>query len=564
MWQELPELIAACGPDRFLVNIYTNGTLLNEDNLLRFKGAGLDMVCLSLDSGVEDTHDAWRGQPGTFQKVVDAIGLTREAGLLVKLCATIRRGEVFTEGFQRLLELARAQKVPTNFLISTPTGKWRGRTEVLLEDDEIAYLDDLCRRDPLFYRDIHRHFGFSGCKVVDALYITQAGEVLPCPFIHLSLGNVLEEDLNSIFERGTRIPWFRDRPSICLSGEPGPFMDQVMSQTFSAPQLPLRLDEVRGLEAADSGTGDYEHPACHLCGSTDREPVIRVPDYETSNDGLFQVVRCTECGLHYTYPRPTQESLLEHFYPDDYLCYKPMGSAFLHKLRMLIYNLPRYRALAAVTPTPRPRVLDVGCADGKFLSYLQENTDWEVMGVEPNRNIADLGRARGLNIIDSTLEEAGFEEASFDIVTMSHVIEHVPDPLRTLKEVARMLVPGGILQSEQPDLDAPARKIFGRRWWGWHQPRHLSHFTQHTLGRAIEEAGLRIKGRFQCQIRPGGLAWSLEYLLADLGFPRRLRKLFSYNNPVMLALLMPPELCLSLSGHTGFMRVVAEKPRGGL
>lgn len=253
LWRELPDLIRATDPGRFLIGIYTNATLLDPAMLAELRTAGLDLVNLSLDSGVASEHDHFRGRDGCYDQVIEGITLAREAGLQVKLCTTVCHGAVFTDGFRELIALAERERLPTCLLIATPAGNYAGREDVLLDERELAHVEALCARNKLFYRDIHRHLGHTGCKAVDQLYLTQDGEVMPCPFIHLSLGNVLSEPLDAIFARGAALPWFREAAPICLAGEPGPFMDDVMSRTWNAPRLPLPVEEVLELaEQADT------------------------------------------------------------------------------------------------------------------------------------------------------------------------------------------------------------------------------------------------------------------------------------------------------------------------
>ncbi len=257
VWPELPELIRAVEPRRFLINIYSNGLLLDRELLTRLKDAGLDLVCLSLDSGIPAEHDAFRRRWGTFDRVMTAIKLAREFGLLVKLAATVGHGSVFSDGFDALVGLARRHRIPTNLIIATPAGNWSGREDVLLAPEELARIEALCETDRLFYRDIHHHMGYAGCKAMDALYVTQAGDVLPCPFIHVAMGNVLDEPLADIVERGRMVPWFRKPAEICLAGERGPFMDQVLSRTWQSDAVPVPA----GTALVESQTSQEGH--CH-------------------------------------------------------------------------------------------------------------------------------------------------------------------------------------------------------------------------------------------------------------------------------------------------------------
>lgn len=141
---------------------------------------------------------------------------------------------------------------------------------------------------------------------------------------------------------------------------------------------------------------------------------------------------------------------------------------------------------------PQGKLLDVGCGNGQFLAMMQD-LGWEVVGVEPDGQAVKAARAcLGLSVYEGTLEEAGFPEDSFDAITMNHVIEHVWDPISTLRECRRVLKVGGRLVVITPSIWSLGARLFSKAWLPWEPPRHLFLFSPRTLQECAEQAGLRV------------------------------------------------------------------------
>ena len=105
---------------------------------------------------------------------------------------------------------------------------------MLIDKEDAAYLRDLKEKHDCLHRDLYPIFDFEwGCRTVNGLiYITEGGDVLPCPFIHVSLGNIIDEPLSTILERGWRVTKFRDYSSHCLAGEDREFIENYMSKAI--------------------------------------------------------------------------------------------------------------------------------------------------------------------------------------------------------------------------------------------------------------------------------------------------------------------------------------------
>jgi len=138
------------------------------------------------------------------------------------------------------------------------------------------------------------------------------------------------------------------------------------------------------------------------------------------------------------------------------------------------------------------RLLDVGCANGQFLATMRD-LGWEVVGVEPDRQAAEMAREHlKLKVYKGVLEEAGFSNDSFDAITMNHVIEHVWEPIGTLRECHRVLKPAGRLVVVTPNIESLGHRLFTEAWLGIDPPRHLYVFSPRSLRACAEQADLTV------------------------------------------------------------------------
>ncbi|MDX2144004.1 MAG: methyltransferase domain-containing protein [Rhodospirillaceae bacterium] len=191
--------------------------------------------------------------------------------------------------------------------------------------------------------------------------------------------------------------------------------------------------------------------ACEIVGTRDRD------------GSALQTTMCVACGHVFTNPPPTQDEMAAYYrdrYRSDYKGVRTPKPK--HVLRAGFRALERLERLQAFVP-PQARVLDIGAGGGEFV-YLLGRAGYEAVGVEPNVGYADHARvAYGIDMCPGTLESARFDAASFDVITLHHVLEHVIDPHGALTRIAAWLKPGGHLIVEVPNVmswfHAPRRRF---------------------------------------------------------------------------------------------------------
>jgi 2-polyprenyl-3-methyl-5-hydroxy-6-metoxy-1,4-benzoquinol methylase len=275
---------------------------------------------------------------------------------------------------------------------------------------------------------------------------------------------------------------------------------------------------------------DAVHTACALCGTRDATPLHRdCVDRRHWLPGIFDVVRCANCGLVRTDPAPTERTL-SSYYPPSYCCFaaEPSPAGGWYGALRWIVRLPfrlRYGSPDALPPPPAPgaKVLDIGCGTGVLLKRLA-SLGWEPWGLEPDADTAaTAARLLALDesrIVPSRVEEARLPANTFDLITMSHVLEHLPDPLQALERARQWLRPGASIRIWVPNVASLESRLFGRRWFCLDVPRHLQHFEPNTLSLLLRRAGFTVE-RIRPQYQGAGLSGSLQHVADDLLGRRR-------------------------------------------
>jgi SAM-dependent methyltransferase len=240
---------------------------------------------------------------------------------------------------------------------------------------------------------------------------------------------------------------------------------------------------------------DWEEPDCLHCGSPRRELVVRAHDNAAPNDWQrYTVVRCRDCGLRYTCPRPTPE-FIGRFYPRDYAPHEtPSPDRRLPWRARLATRIgwpiePR----RALRRHGKRRLLDFGCGGGSFL-HRMNRLGWRATGLDISNTAIERIRGQlGLDALVGTLPHPGLPAGGFDVVTMWHSLEHVHNPRAVLQSAFQLLAPGGRLLVAVPNIAGLPFRWFGPAWFGLDLPRHLTHFTPVSLKAMLTAVGFSIR-----------------------------------------------------------------------
>ena len=223
-----------------------------------------------------------------------------------------------------------------------------------------------------------------------------------------------------------------------------------------------------------------EYVPCNLCGGHQNAPWAEL--------GEARLVRCQECGLVYTNPRPTL-AVLRASYEEDYGAQHQDEA--LRRARRAMYQREREDILRRAA---EGRFLDVGCGPGEFLALMADR--FEIHGVEVSRAYLRHARER-LDLPDlhqGQLSEAGLPEGHFDVVQMRGVIQHLPDPLGEVREALRVTRPGGLLVvSATPNITSLCARLYRERFRLLAPDRMLHDFSPVTLRRLLEKTGYDVQ-----------------------------------------------------------------------
>ncbi|UYW01019.1 class I SAM-dependent methyltransferase [Flavobacterium agricola] len=214
---------------------------------------------------------------------------------------------------------------------------------------------------------------------------------------------------------------------------------------------------------------------------------LEVEDYSVSHQ-KFKLLYNEEYDILKTDPQPNATDLPKYYESEDYISHTDGKRSLFEKLYQVVKTKNNSDKVKLITKTNAGagRVLDIGCGTGDFL-IAASSAGWKITGYEPNEKAKTLACNKNVELVDATEELA---DASFDVITMWHVLEHVADLNAQIAELYRLLKPGGKLVIAVPNFKSFDAKYYKQYWAAYDVPRHLWHFSKKSIRKIFEEQAL--------------------------------------------------------------------------
>lgn len=237
---------------------------------------------------------------------------------------------------------------------------------------------------------------------------------------------------------------------------------------------------------------------CPICNSERSTHFLTCRDHTVSGE-QFEIRECADCSFRYTDPRPSEERIGEYYESEDYISHSNTSKGPINTL----YKIARAYTVRKKERTVRklldglPRtILDHGCGTGEFLAQCQKK-GWSTHGLEPDEEARHQAEKLLGSKVDAPEKISELPAQSFSIITLWHVLEHLPRLQESVSELKRLLAPGGTLLIAVPNCSAYDASYYGAYWAAYDVPRHLYHFRPTDIRRVFKDHGMEVK-----EVRP--------------------------------------------------------------
>jgi len=214
------------------------------------------------------------------------------------------------------------------------------------------------------------------------------------------------------------------------------------------------------------------------------ESFLTTKDHSVSKEA-FELQYDPDMEMLHTVPRPME---IERYYQDEnYVSHTDGNRTILEKIYQLVkkYNLKKKEAWIKKYTKKEAEVLDVGAGTGSLVKFLKDR-GWMSEGVEPNAKAREMARGKGLDLKPNL---GGLGNKKYDLITLWHVLEHLPDLERDVREITKRLTDDGVLFVAVPNFRSYDAKHYGTYWAAYDVPRHLWHFSQNSIKKIFSEKG---------------------------------------------------------------------------
>ena len=231
---------------------------------------------------------------------------------------------------------------------------------------------------------------------------------------------------------------------------------------------------------------------CPVCHSSSVNSLLTVKDHSVSGES-FEVWQCAVCSLRFTQNVPDESSIGPYYQSADYISHTNTSEGLINRMyqRVRKFTLEQKANMVIKRTTEQGNVLDIGAGIGAFLHAMKEK-GWKVTGLEPDQG----ARERAAQLFGIELQDVSvlhqLEQASFDAITLWHVLEHVHQLHPYIEQLKKILRPGGKILIAVPNYQSLDSSIYGVYWAAYDVPRHLYHFSPLAMQTLMEQHGLKI------------------------------------------------------------------------
>lgn len=246
VFKDFDDLIAAINPDKFYINCDTNGWLLDDNKAKHLKEIGVDRIQLSIDSLDAKEHDDFRRKQGSHDRTMKAVAAALKAGLQIFIQTVVTKQRLYSDEFVEFIKYFNDKGVGVFVSYAKPVGAWERNYDNLISREDMRYMSDVLEKNHNVFTHLTPAYGLDiGCIAVKGMFsVTQFGDVLPCPYIHTSIGNILKEPLKDIIDRGLGIKYFGEHVNTCLIAEDIDFIKNHVEKHIYDKPLPVPCSEV--------------------------------------------------------------------------------------------------------------------------------------------------------------------------------------------------------------------------------------------------------------------------------------------------------------------------------
>jgi len=217
---------------------------------------------------------------------------------------------------------------------------------------------------------------------------------------------------------------------------------------------------------------------------------LSVKDHSVSGE-IFELRHDETLDLLITHPQPDEANLAKYYESDDYISHTDGKRSLFEKAYQFVKNIALKNKLELINSLQpqKGNLLDIGAGTGDFLNAANA-AGWKTIGIEPSEKAQSIAVKKGVSFAMALNE---LEDHSFDVITMWHVLEHVPDLEHQIAELKRLLKPTGIILIAVPNFHSYDAQHYGKFWAAYDVPRHLWHFSKTAIEKLFSMEGMQLE-----------------------------------------------------------------------